>query len=296
MSAGMSDKPRIGIVGCGLIGGSLALAACRAGYPVIGTDLDASVKDEFIRRTGGGWAHTAEALAARADLIVLAVPADAIPDVVEALVPHLREGTVLTDVSSTKTSPTMALRAAPAGVVVVGSHPMAGSATAGFGAATSDLFNGCTWVLCPADGERVPAALTRLVVDVGAAQTLVCSPEEHDRAVAAISHGVQVSATSLAAAVDAIVADANLPWTLAAGGWRDSTRIAESDPDMWVPILEQNRENVLPVLSEIETRLRAMREALTEGDSTAVRRLIVDGQRARQRWQNGRATGHGAAL
>lgn len=281
-------KPTVGIIGVGLIGGSLALAASRAGYPVLATDNDPGVKEDFMRRTGAGWAHSRQVLVEKADIIVLAVPADAVPGVVESIIPALRPGKILTDVSSTKVSPTMALRAAPTGVRIVGSHPMAGKAGSGFAEADEHLFEGCTWVLCPDDGEVTPAALSKLIVDVGAQQTLVCTPEEHDRAVAAISHGVQVGATSLAAAVNAAVADSRLPWLLAAGGWRDSTRIAESDPNMWIPILLENGENVIPILDELEHRVHAMRDAVAAADAEQIRRLIVDGQQARKAWKEAR--------
>ena len=165
---------------------------------------------------------------------------------------------------------------------------MAGSELSGFTNASEKLFEGCTWVLCPTDGERVPATLAKLIVDVGAHQTIVCSPEEHDRAVAAISHSVQVGSSSLAAAVDRIIEDSDLPWMLAANGWKDTTRIAESNPDMWVPVLIENRENVLPLLKEIESRVNAMHEALASQDSEKVRSLLTEGRQARENWSKGR--------
>lgn len=281
----MDRKPKVGIIGCGLIGGSVALAATRAGYPVIGTDIDASIREEFIRRTGGGWAQDVGPLIRWCDILIIAVPADAVATVVEQSLPHLTPGQIITDVSSTKTSPMIVLKTAPTGVHVVGSHPMAGKASGGFAAADGHLFDGCTWVMCPADGESVPGPLSRLILEAGASQIVVCSPEEHDRAVAAISHGVQVGATSLAAAVSTIIGSSQLPWRLAAGGWRDSTRVAESDPDIWAPLLAENREHVMPVLIELETRIRAMREALAAGDDATVRDLIADGQQARADWQ-----------
>lgn len=290
-SASSSDRPRIGIIGAGLVGGSLAIAAARRGYPVLVWDTDDSIREDAVVHHALGWAHGPEVLVSMADVVVIATPVDAIPEVVTSIAPLLRPGQVLMDVASTKVSPSVALETAPSGVRVVGSHPMAGRTPGGWAHASADLFVGCVWVLCPPDGETVPHEVMRLIVEVGAHQTIVCSAEEHDRAVASISHGVQVSATSLAAAVNQVVADERLPWILAAGGWRDSTRIAASDPSMWVPILLENRDNVLPVVDETIARLVRMRDALASEDGSRVAELIEDGAAARRVWEDTRAEG-----
>lgn len=278
-------RPTVGIIGTGLIGGSIALACAAQQRPVLGYDKDSSIKDSFIR-AGNGWCHDIGSLVRNSDIIVIAVPVNAIEAVMESILPHLREGQILTDVSSTKVSPMLSLAAAPANISVVGSHPMAGKAVGGWANADSNLFLGCTWVLCPQDGESVPTELTRFVNDMGVYQTIVCSPDEHDKAVASISHSVQISSTSLAAAVGTVIAEDDLPWVLSAGGWRDSTRLAESDPNVWVPILLENADNIEPVLKELEERLHSMRVAIAVKDEKSIRQLLEDGNSARSAWQN----------
>lgn len=285
----MQPKPTIGVIGTGLIGGSILKAASRVRYPVIGYDVDSSLSTSVVM-SGSGWAQSLEVLVRRADIIVIAVPGDEVQNVVEAIVPYLRPEQILTDVSSSKTSPTAALATAPKGVRVVGGHPLAGKATGGWNNADPDLFDGCVWVLCPQDGETTPASLNRFIGDIGAAQTIVCSPEDHDRAVASISHGVQAASTSIAAAINAVVAEERLPWLLASGGWRDTTRIADSDPDMWTPIMLENADNVVPVLDEIALHLIDLRDAIAAGDEEEVRRLIGQGNEARARWRDVNAT------
>lgn len=277
-------RARLGVIGSGLIGGSMAKAAAYARYSVCVWDTDESIREDAVLKHSLGWALTPKVLVERSDIIIIATPSDVVADIVKSIAQYMRPGQILIDVSSTKVSPTLAMTAAPKGVHVIGSHPMAGRTPGGFANSSPDLFEGCVWVLCPPDGETVPVSVSRLIVDLGAHQIIVCSAEEHDRAVAAISHGVQASATSLAAAVNSIVAEERLPWMLAAGGWRDTTRIAESDPDMWVPVLIDNANNVLPVIEAVEERLARMREALKVKDKETLTQLIKDGSAARKAW------------
>lgn len=276
---------RVGVIGLGVVGGSLARRLAACGYSVTGYDVDPTIRDSVIGK-GIGWAIDSQIAIRDADIVVLAVPADAVPSVLGDILPALREGQILTDVSSVKVSTGIALfRYAPSGVVVVGGHPMAGSALSGWVNSDPDLFAGCTWVLCPPDGVTVPIKLVQMVQCAGTGRMLVCTSEEHDRAVAAISHAVQVSATVLAGAVATSVAGEDLPWQLAAGGWRDTTRIADSNPEMWIPILTDNAVNVIPVLNQMRERLTLMIEALEENSTLAINSLMLDGRDARGEWR-----------
>lgn len=278
-------KPNIGVIGLGLIGGSIAKAAIRARYGVIGIDKDKSILNDVVVKNSIGWGDTIETVARNADIIFIAVPGSAFVSVLNELAPHLRPGQIVSDVSSTKQSPTAALATVNTGAIVVGGHPMAGAADSGWEASKHDLFHGCVWVLCPpTPGGTVPMELIRFLTDLGIGRTLICSPEAHDRAVAAISHGVQVSATSLAAAVMDVVADEDLPWVLAAGGFRDSTRIAESNPRIWVPILLENGEPVQEIIRAEIARLQRFNEAISDKNAEAIGALLEDGRKAREMW------------
>lgn len=281
-------RPRIGVIGAGLIGGSIVKRAVRAGYPTLVHDRDNSIVEDVVKH-GAGFAHLLKHFA-DVDIIFIAVPVSEFASVLEQLTPHLRPGQVISDVSSTKQSPMAALATAPTGVTVVGGHPMAGSSESGWTASRADLFDGCVWVLCPTGDHSVPVAMMQLIIDLGAARTIITTAEEHDRAVAAISHGVQVAASSLAAAVLDVINDEELPWLLAAGGFRDTTRIAESSPTMWTPVLLENAVNVNAVVRAEIARLEAFSAALSTGDGDALTALIEDGQNARNAWKDAKAS------
>lgn len=276
-------KPRIGIIGAGVIGGSIAKRASRTGHGVLVYDTDESLRDELVTRYNVGFTTRLSAFS-DSDIIFICTPADSFESIITELAPHLRPGQILTDVASTKQSPVAALVTIDTGVTVVGGHPLAGSQASGFAASDADMFNGCVWVLCPPEGNEVPVNLVHFIYSLGVGRTLICTPDEHDRAVAAVSHGVQVAASSLAGAVMDIVGENDLPWVLAANGFKDSTRIAESTTSMWVPILLQNAANVDDVVQAEIARLERFSAALKAGDSAELETLIKDGQEARRRW------------
>jgi prephenate dehydrogenase len=277
-------KPTIGIIGAGLIGGSIAKASVVAGYGTIVYDIDDTIINDLIK-CSIGFAHSPEVLVKHADIIFIAVPVGAFETTLQNIIPHLSAGQIVTDVSSTKQSPVAALATAPKGVIVVGGHPMAGTEKAGFKNSNPDMFKDCIWVLCPPDGNTVPNELIRFVTEIGAGRTIICTPEEHDIAVANISHGVQVSSSSLAAAIHDIAGSNELSWLLASGGFRDTTRIAESSPEMWVPILEENSDNIIKVIEADIKRLGRFLEALKVKDSAEIKELIEDGHKARNKWK-----------
>jgi prephenate dehydrogenase len=277
---------RVGVIGAGLIGGSIAKRAVKAGYQVSVFDVDASIVDD-VTSQGVVFVDDFSGFSG-CDVIFVAVPVDAFESVIDGLRPFLREGQILSDVSSTKQSPVAALSMAPLGVTVIGGHPLAGSQVAGWVHSRADLFDDCVWVLCPSDGVTVPDPFMLLLTDLGAGRVLVCSAEAHDRAVAAISHGVQVAASSLAAAVMDVVSSDELPWLLASSGFRDSTRIAESSSTMWTPILLENADNVNEIVRAEIARLELFSKALASRDAGKITRLIEDGQFARKLWAENR--------
>jgi prephenate dehydrogenase len=230
---------RVAIVGLGLIGGSLALAL-RRGQPsisLLGVDLD-----EETRRLAmaAGAVDDSRALGAApldtCDVVVLAVPGPALLTLVEPIAARLRPGAVLTDVGGAK-GPIMAAAAAQGAAVFVGGHPMAGTEFRGFGAAFATLFDGCTVALCDpvggppgaAAGGRGQAALAlvkSLWQSAGAGRLLTVLPEEHDRAVTFASHLPYLAAAAVAEALLGSGPSAQLARDLAAGGFRDTTRLA----------------------------------------------------------------------
>jgi prephenate dehydrogenase len=258
-------------VGVGLIGGSLgrAVLARKLTRRVIGVGRSQASLDA-ARRTG---AITETALdpaaVAEADLVVVATGVRSIPRLLEAVDQAVRPGTLITDAGSTKASIVAAWekRRKSRRGRFVGSHPLAGSHRRGPEAADAELFTGRVAVVTPATATPPDdvAAIGEFWSAVGAT-VFVMSPREHDRIVAATSHAPHVMAAAIAAATP----PAALPFT--AGGWRDTTRIAAGDAELWADILLDNAGPLGTALGRIATAAERILAAVEAGDR---RRLIT---------------------
>ncbi|HEU4964635.1 MAG TPA: prephenate dehydrogenase [Bacilli bacterium] len=247
------------IVGCGLIGGSLAraLRAHRCVRQLIAVDPDPTCRDEAVERGVVDLAYEtlAEAVPG-ADLIVFATPVGETCRLLQevATLP-LSQGCILTDVGSTKkVICTEARRVLPASVHFIGGHPMAGSEKSGVRAASERLFQNALWVLTPyPDTDQLAFqkwASTLLQIQ---AQVLVLQPDLHDKVVAAISHVPHIVAAALVDQVATLTRESmhgGLYTKLAAGGFRDLTRIASGNPVMWRDILLTNGEPIRELLQQ----------------------------------------------
>ena len=274
-----STMERVALIGTGLIGGSLGLAL-RAKHPeaeVVGFDASGAERDLALARGAvTRCAGSAPEAASGADLVVVAVPTAAVADVLREIAPALSPEAVVTDVASVK-GPAMwaAAEILPAGVRFVGGHPMAGAERVGMAHADALLFENAVYVLTPGasgDGETpsrdaiAPEALW-LVEAVGA-RAVVMSAERHDAVVAAVSHLPQLLAVALVAHAAEAGDDA---LALAAGGFRDMTRIASSPFGMWGGILGANRDAILDALDGFARGLGTLREAVASGDTPELR-------------------------
>ncbi len=236
----------IGIVGLGMIGGSVALAARRAGHPVQAWDTDPTTRR---RAADGGLAVSADLTTA--DVIVLAAPMPALTDGLPALLASVRfsDTATITDVGSVKQPVAAAIHAAGLSERYVGGHPMAGTELTGFPAATADLLVGARWVLCldDHDSERRIAAWLRvagLITELGAG-VLALTAAEHDTAVALISgvpHLLALALSTYAEMSGPVVA------TLAAGSFADLTRVAGSSRVLLDAVTQQNAAAVRAAL------------------------------------------------
>lgn len=282
----------VAVIGLGLIGGSLLRALASAGHRVLGHDADPATR--ATARTAAAkaparsrWQVTATVrdAVAHAELAVVAVPLPAVGAVLDELAAAGYAGLV-TDVTSVK---------APIQVLVderlrrdrfagfVGGHPMAGRETSGFPAADPDLFRGCAWVLCLEPHLTSLAdwlELATLVTALGA-RAVPATAVEHDRAVAAVSHVPHL----LAAAVAATAATDPLAPTLAAGSFRDGTRVAASRPDLVAAMCGGNAASVGSALDAVLHELQNARSALTAADPiAALRSWLAPGHAARIAW------------
>jgi prephenate dehydrogenase len=282
----------VAIVGAGLVGGSVALAARRAGVDRVSVyDADPDVRRRLAGLgVGTEVAPTVAAAVAGADLIVIATPAPTVPAVVEAVAQVADPTALLTDAASLKYDLTLDVESRLRAVGVdpgrfVGGHPMAGSERSGPEAADARLFQGATWVLTPSEatGDAALHGVSAFLQLLGA-RVLVLSADRHDELVAIVSHLPQVVASTLAdVAGTAVDTTGEAVLALAGGGFRDTTRIAASDPGLWLEILRGNRAAVLEVLDRFRDRLEEVRAALASEDWAALEGVLAAGSAARRR-------------
>jgi prephenate dehydrogenase len=278
---------RLAIVGVGLLGGSLAKAARAHG---IAREIVGIGRDEGRMRpavTDGTLDRATTDLAGGlrgADRVVLAATVLANETMLPAVWRAASSGAIVTDVGSTKRGiVAVAEGLAPSrrDVQFVGSHPMAGSEKAGYAVSRVDLFQGATVVVTPGE-SNAPAAVksvSELWTAVGA-RVVTLPPAAHDRAVAAISHLPHVVAWAL---VDAVARFEPEAFAVAARGFKDTTRIAAADPDMWRDILLGNRDAVLASVAAFRTALDDLERLVAEGDGAALIALLTRVKAAREK-------------
>lgn len=265
MVEGIKPAQTVAIVGVGLIGGSigLALRQRRLARSVVGVARRKATLS-LGRRLGAidrGTLDLARGVA-DAELTIFCTPVPLIVRQALEAAPHCPPGAVLTDVGSTKLEIVERLEAGlPGGVSFVGSHPLAGSEKRGLDQARPDLFEGCVCVVTrTSHTARKPFALVQQFWESLGARVITMPPDLHDRALACTSHLPHLVAAALAIVLPSRYRQ------LAASGFRDTTRIAASDPEMWSGIFLENAEPLLETLSDYEKTLGEFRLALQRRD------------------------------
>lgn len=268
----MPESPRAAVIGTGLMGGSVGMALRERGWHVTGWDEDPQ------RRAMALELGAVDDLdpAPRVHLTVVAVPVRAAGQVaLEAL----ERGGVVTDIGSVKGPIVEAVRHP----LFVGGHPMAGSEAVGIKGARPNLFDGAVWVLTPTELTDPDAqAMVHSVVRSLGAEPLTIASDQHDRLVATVSHVPHLTAAVLMGLASDRAVEHSALLRLAAGGFRDMTRIASSDPRMWIDICADNRGAILEVLDELSTRVEDMRTIVATGDSAALVERLGAAQVARR--------------
>ena len=270
-----TEWPTVAIVGVGLIGGSigLALQARRLAGRVIGigrsaASLAAARRAKVVTETAVDLA----AAAAEADLVVVATDVGTITTLLDRIDEAVRPGTLITDAGSTKASIVAAWekRRRTRRGRFVGSHPIAGSHKSGPAAADAALFEGRIAVVTPA--RATPAADAEAIGGFWAAlgsTVFMIDPKEHDKLLAATSHAPHLIAAAIALATPAAARQ------FTAGGWRDTTRIAAGDPELWADILLDNAAQVAKALARIATGAEKMLAAIESGDRRRLMTLLA---------------------
>jgi prephenate dehydrogenase len=267
---GAADPPvfhRVAIVGCGLIGGSLAMAT-RQRWPgglVIAVDkkdvLEAAMRMHAVDVGGDDPVMVAEA-----DLVVLAAPVRQNAELLARLAEYIPGSALVTDVGSTKAAMVDAAAELPGRLRFIGGHPLAGAASGGIQAARADLFQGRPWLLTPSPGASDDdlQRLETFVEGLGALPRRI-TPDAHDLLLAYLSHLPQLTASALMHVVGEHAGADGL--ALSGRGLRDTTRLATSPPDIWRDVAATNRAHVAAAIDDLIAVLTSIRQDLATGDA-----------------------------
>ena len=258
---------KVGIIGLGLIGGSIALRS-RELWPtslVIGVD-NKDVLETAMRLHAIDVAADDPIVLAEADLVVLAAPVLNNIELLGALDDHVRQAAVVTDTGSTKREIVAAARALPPRFTFIGGHPLAGAARGGLEHARPDLFVGRPWLLTPIGDTAAVEKLSSFVAALGATPRIL-GVEAHDRLLAFLSHLPQLAASALMQVVGDAVGSEGLE--LAGRGLADTTRLASSPSDIWTDIAATNADEIGEALDTLIALLKELRGDLASGDRLA---------------------------
>ncbi|HEY6960580.1 MAG TPA: prephenate dehydrogenase/arogenate dehydrogenase family protein [Gaiellaceae bacterium] len=270
---------RVTVVGTGLMGTSVALAAAARGDDVVGWDPDPDVLQRATARCLAP-AVSLEDACAGAELVVVAAPIAQLPATVKAVLAATSDATV-TDVGSTKASVVAAASGSPR---FVGGHPICGAETRGPENASAKLFEGATWFLTPvAQTEADRHRLVHTFASSLGATPVAIDAAAHDRLVAMTSHVPHVLANIVANQTGASRIEGHEPLAHAGGSLRDMTRIAGANPRIWVDIYLDNAEAIRSALAEHRRRIEQVESALEQGDAGFLARWVGEASQNRRR-------------
>jgi prephenate dehydrogenase len=275
---------RVAVVGTGLVGTSIAMAAGRIGASVRATDADAEILEEARGRAGFLASGDLAECVRDAELVFVCTPTSAIPELAARVLASSPDA-VVSDVGSVKSQVVLEVTAASAPGDLgrfVGGHPMGGSERSGPDGASASVVDGIVWVLTPTErtDEGAVRRLEAFVEAVGS-RSVRLEPGRHDRLVAIVSHLPQVASTVLMGLAATEEADEPEILMLAAGGFRDLTRLAASNPALWSDILLSNREALAGAVDLYVERLAWLRDLVTSGDAPGVERAFAGAKEAR---------------
>ena len=280
---------KVGIIGLGLIGGSMAIDLKRKGFAVevLGVEAEpvnaaAAGKIGLVDRV-----VSLEECLEESDVVVLAVPVGTavrlLPQVLDAFAKSGAADKVVMDVCSTKEHLARSVKYHPQRRQYVASHPMAGTEYSGPWAAMPGLFDSHACIICDSE-ESSPKAVRTVekLYETLNMRTIYMNSSNHDVHTAYVSHISHVTSFALALTVLDKEKDEKHIFDLASGGFSSTVRLAKSSPDMWIPILSQNRDNVLHVMDTYIEKMQAFRQAIADGDEDGVRSLIEEANKIRR--------------
>ena len=280
----MTSAERVAVVGTGLIGTSIAMAAARAGDQVRGFDSDAGVLARAAERSGLAPASSLEDCVHGATLVLVCTPIPDVPRLVAETLALAPEA-VVSEVASVKSQVMLEVDAAaePSNLRrYVGSHPMGGSERSGPDHASASVLDGIVWVLTPSamSDQGSTERLEAWVAKIGA-HPVRMQADRHDRLVAMVSHLPQVASTALMGLAATEEAGEPEILLLAAGGFRDLTRLAASNPHLWSDILLANRDAIVRAIDLYVERLGSLREMVRSASADEVEAAFAAAKEAR---------------
>ncbi|HBG07838.1 MAG: prephenate dehydrogenase [Geobacteraceae bacterium GWC2_58_44] len=282
----MALVKRMAVIGVGLIGGSLARVLRQKGAvcEVVGIGRgEANLKRGVELGVLDSYSLDPREGVRGADLVFVATPVCSIPAVVAQIAPYLSPGCIVTDGGSVKEYVVAACEPLmPAGTFFVGGHPIAGTEHSGVDASFATLYQGKRCIVTPT-ASTDPAALEKVVElwKIAGSTVPLMTPEQHDRVVAAISHLPHMVAYSLVNAVDGYDRFGGELLAFSAGGFRDFTRIASSDPVMWRDIALTNREAILETMDFFSGYLEKLRALVAAGDAGGLESFFLNSKQKR---------------
>lgn len=268
-----AGRPRIGVIGCGLIGGSIALSLSKSGYEVFVADkpqnerkIKRQIPKALFRRSVG------ELCDEKPAIVFVCVPSGHVVEVIREISPLVPAGTIITDVAGIKQPIVNAARETVRDdVLFVGGHPMAGSEKSGVEAAQPFLFENAVYVLSPLrEYSRESIGPLLMSIEQLGARILMMDAVQHDRIAAATSHLPQLIAVELVNLLGDLSAGDEHFNTLAAGGFRDMTRIASSEYTVWDDVIKANRGNIDSALAAFIRRLSKLDGNLKDGNDAGI--------------------------
>ena len=271
-NADSASVRRASVLGLGLIGGSICASLRDRGWIVSGDDADvARAKDALDRGL-----ITEIGLDSESEVTFVAVPVMAVATQVRRALSETKG--IVTDVGSVKTAVCESVDDSR----FVGGHPMAGSELEGLDGADPDLFRGAVWVLTPTSktSDAAFATVAAIVNDMGA-EVVGLDPRRHDELVAVVSHVPHLTAATLMGVAGTRATEHAALLRLAAGGFRDMTRIASGHPAIWLDICDENREAIVHALSGLIDGLQSMRTIVADGDRNGLLERLVTAREAR---------------
>ena len=286
MSAGFRAR-HLSVVGLGLMGGSLALAMREHADHITGIDPSADARNFALER---GFVDCATDDLFRgvnpADVVILATPVRVIVEMLQMRIgSYLRSNTLLLDLGSTKQDIVDAMASLPIGVNAMGGHPMTGKENGGIAESDRALYHSRPFVLCPSR-RTTPAARLRAIafVETLGAMPIEMDAERHDQIVAGISHLPYLLSATLVATIANQAETDGAYWELAAGGFRDTSRLAGSDVTMMGDILSTNTTAVATLLAQFRMQLAMLETMLIAGDDNRLSESLQPIRQARKQW------------